>query len=190
MGPEEKPATPESAEPVIENGLYILGSASFAGAVGKGDTFIKFYAPWCGHCQKLAPAWDELAKRFEKDERVKIAKVDCTQHQSVCQEHEVKGYPTLAYFRNGRKVETYKGARTLAELTDFVNTEKGEAGKEAAEDGKVPEPKAPSPVAKLEKDNFEAETKSGVALSNSSLLGVDIVRGWHLLGRNWLRNIK
>ena len=66
-------------------------------------------------------------------------------------------------FRNGRKVETYKGARTLAELTDFVNTEKGEAGKDAVEDGKVPEPKAPSPVVKLEKDNFEAETKSGVA---------------------------
>jgi len=161
--PEEKPATPESTEPVVENGLYILGSASFSGVVGKGDTFIKFYAPWCGHCQKLAPAWDELAKKFEKDEQVKIAKVDCTQHQSVCQEHEVRGYPTLAYFRNGRKVETYKGARTLAELTDFVNTEKGEAGKDAVEDGKVPEPKAAPVVAKLDKDNFEAETKSGVA---------------------------
>merc|ERR1712058_19419 len=88
---------------------------------------------------------------------------DCTQHQSICQEHEVRGYPTLAYFRNGRKVETYKGARTLDELTDFVNTEKGEAGKDAAEDGKVPEPKAPSPVVKLDKENFDAETKSGVA---------------------------
>ena len=60
-------------------------------------------------------------------------------------------------------METYKGARTLAELKDFVNTEKGEAGKDAAEDGKVPEPKAASPVIKLDKDNFEAETKSGVA---------------------------
>ena len=96
---EEMPATPESTELVIENGLYILDSASFAGVVGKGDTFIKFYAPWCGHCQKLAPAWEELAKKFEKDEQVKIAKVDFTQHQSVCQEHEVKGHPTLAYFR-------------------------------------------------------------------------------------------
>merc|ERR1719443_2724148 len=135
--PEEKPATPESAEPVIENGLYILGGASFAGAVGKGDTFIKFYAPWCGHCQKLAPTWDELAKSYEKDGQVKIAKVDCTQHQSVCQEHEVRGYPTLAYFRNGRKVEPYKGARTLSELKDFVETTKEQAGAggEAAEDG-------------------------------------------------------
>jgi len=161
--PDEKPAIPESAEPVVENGLYILSSASFSGVVSKGDTFIKFYAPWCGHCQKLAPAWDELAKGFESDSQVKIAKVDCTQHQAVCQEHEIKGYPTLAYFRNGAKMETYKGARTLAELKDFVNTEKAESGKDAAEDGKVPEPKAPSPVVKLDKDNFEAETKSGVA---------------------------
>ena len=65
----------------------------------KGYTFIKFYAPWCGHCQKLAPTWDELAKKFEKDETVKVAKLDCTQAQSVCQENDVKGYPTLAYFR-------------------------------------------------------------------------------------------
>jgi len=161
--PDEKPATPESVEPVIEEGLYILSAASFPSAVAKGDTFIKFYAPWCGHCQKLAPAWDKLAKSFEKDEQVKIAKVDCTQHQSICQEHEVRGYPTLAYFRNGQKVETYKGARTLAELTDFVNTEKGEASKDAADDGKVPEPKPASPVVRLDKENFETLTKTGVA---------------------------
>jgi len=131
--------------------------------VAKGDTFIKFYAPWCGHCQKLAPAWEELAKAFEKDEQVKIAKVDCTQHQSVCQEHEIKGYPTLAYFRAGSKMETYKGARTLTELKEFVSTTKGEAGKAASEDGKVPEQEKPSAVAKLGKDNFAASTKTGVA---------------------------
>ena len=85
--------------PLIENGLYILGSASFSGVVGKGDTFIKFYAPWCGHCQKLAPVWDELAANFKEDKVAKVGKVDCTQHQAICQQHEVRGYPTLAYFR-------------------------------------------------------------------------------------------
>ena len=97
--PEEKPAAPAAAEPVVENGLYILSSSSFSEVVGKGDTFIKFYAPWCGHCQKLAPAWEELAAGLKADKDVKIAKVDCTQHQAVCQEHEVRGYPTLLYFR-------------------------------------------------------------------------------------------
>merc|ERR1712083_1021330 len=128
----EKPATPESAEPVIESGLYILGSASFAGAVGKGDTFIKFYAPWCGHCQKLAPTWDELAKKFESEEKVKIAKLDCTQAQSVCQENEVRGYPTLQYIRNGKLVEAYKGGRDLASLKEFISEMSGSEGKEAA----------------------------------------------------------
>lgn len=161
--PEEAAAkATESAEAKVEAGLYILSEASFPATVAKGDTFIKFYAPWCGHCQKLAPAWEELAKAFEKDEQVKIAKVDCTQHQSVCQEYEIKGYPTLAYFRAGRKVETYKGARTLSELKEFVTTTKGEAGKAEVEDGKVPDAKIPE-VANLGKDNFDSATKTGVA---------------------------
>merc|ERR1712111_181106 len=104
---------------------------SFTKTVAEGDTFIKFYAPWCGHCQKPAPTWDELAKKFESEEKVKIAKLDCTQAQSVCQENEVKGYPTLSYFRNGRKVENYKGARNMDDLADFVNTNKEQAGPRA-----------------------------------------------------------
>ena len=87
------------AEATIENGLHILTEGSFTKTVSSRDTFIKFYAPWCGHCQKLAPTWDELAKKFEEDETVKVAKLDCTNAESVCQENDIKGYPTLAYFR-------------------------------------------------------------------------------------------
>jgi len=164
--PEEEVKEKESAEATVENGLYILGSASFASVIAAGDTFVKFYAPWCGHCQKLAPTWEELAKVFEKDEVVKVAKVDCTQHQAVCQEQDVRGYPTLHYFRKGRKLETYKGARTLADLKDFVTTNKDAADKPAAasEDGKVPTPvDVVAKVVKLTKDNFAEKIKSGVA---------------------------
>ena len=43
--------------------------------------------------------WDELAKKFEMDTKVKIAKLDFIQARDVCQENEVRGFPTLAYFR-------------------------------------------------------------------------------------------
>jgi len=162
---EEKPAAAETAEAKVEGGLHILSEGSFAGTVATGDTFVKFYAPWCGHCQKLVPVWDELAKKFESDTKVKIAKLDCTQAQSVCQENEVRGYPTLAYFRNGRKVEAYKGARNVQDLQDFVNTNKNLPDAAATDDGKVPEPpkQAATPVVRLDKDNFEEKTKTGVA---------------------------
>ena len=123
-----------SEEATVDKGLYVLSERSFAGHVSKKDTFVKFYAPWCGHCQvlllcflfpsrdacpnlmnismqKLAPVWDELAADFEKDGGVTIAKLDCTTASALCQEHGVRGYPTLSFFRNGKKAEDYKGAR-------------------------------------------------------------------------------
>ena len=50
----------------------------------------------CGHCSRLAPAWEQLAEEFNKDEssQVKIAKVDCTTDTSLCSDHDVTGYPT------------------------------------------------------------------------------------------------
>ena len=70
--------------------------------------------------------------------------------------------------RNGRKIETYKGARNINDLTDFVNTNKDQAtGEGATDDGKVPDKKdAPveeKAVVTLTKDNFEEKTKTGVA---------------------------
>eukprot|EP00088_Acartia_fossae_P068785 TRINITY_DN879_c1_g1_i10.p1 TRINITY_DN879_c1_g1~~TRINITY_DN879_c1_g1_i10.p1 ORF type:complete len:406 (-),score=166.65 TRINITY_DN879_c1_g1_i10:400-1617(-) len=154
----EKPA---SAEAEVKDGLSILTAASFEKAVSTGDSFVKFYAPWCGHCIKLAPTWDSLAKEFEADDRVKIAKIDCTAHQSVCQENEVRGYPTLAYFRAGKKVEAYKGGRGLDDLKGFVSAQLGTGAGDAAAT-KEKEPEKPSAVAKLDKDSFKAGVEKGV----------------------------
>ena len=60
--------------------------------------FVKFYAPWCGHCQRLAPTWSEFNRLH--GEEVNVARVDCTSDggQALCSKMEVRGYPTLLYF--------------------------------------------------------------------------------------------
>src|SRR5699024_10424728 len=57
------------------------------------DTLIEFYAPWCGHCKKLAPVYDDLGEKM-KGEDVAIVKMDATAND-VPSTFDVRGFPTL-----------------------------------------------------------------------------------------------
>merc|ERR1712189_159752 len=85
----------------------------------RGDlTFVKFFAPWCGHCRSLAPTWDLLSTKFAG--KVKIAEVDCTQSQSLCKRYRIDGYPTLILFKDGKPIHEYQGGRDIKTLTNFI----------------------------------------------------------------------
>jgi protein disulfide-isomerase A1 len=56
------------------------------------DTLVMYYAPWCGHCKKLAPVWKELAKEMQGSDVV-IAKMDSTENE--LKDLKIKGFPTL-----------------------------------------------------------------------------------------------
>jgi len=159
---EEEEIASEPEEAVAEKGLYVLTEKSFKTHIAKGDTFVKFYAPWCGHCKNLAPTWDELAQKVDADKSTKatIAKVDCTKAQTLCQDNGVKGYPTLAYFRKGEKVESYRGGRSLKDLSDFVASmsggDKTQKKEEVTEDAK-------DSVTVLDNSNFADTIAKGVS---------------------------
>jgi len=77
---------------------------------------IEFYAPWCGHCKKLAPTYDELGDKMAAEE-VEIVKMDATAND-VPPQFNVRGFPTLFWLpKNTKTPKSYEGGR---ELDDFV----------------------------------------------------------------------
>lgn len=104
-----------------EVGLVHLDDKSFPSFIEKnGVHFVKFFAPWCGHCQKLAPTWEELATYYKSNSLVHISKIDCTQNTVTCGKYGVKGYPTLLLFEGGEPIDKYKGGRGLDALIQYV----------------------------------------------------------------------
>lgn len=84
------------------------------------DVLVKFYAPWCGHCKKLVPIWDELAEAFKAHPSVVIAKFDATVNEA--EGVQIKGYPTLTFYpRDNKKGITYEGERDLESLKKWLN---------------------------------------------------------------------
>ncbi|KAL8429353.1 hypothetical protein Efla_001191 [Eimeria flavescens] len=82
-----------------------------------GDWFVKFYAPWCGHCRKMAPAWEELATKLKG--QINVAHLDATANPQVARRFSIRGFPSLLFLKDGQMYE-YKGARTVDGMYAFA----------------------------------------------------------------------
>lgn len=85
--------------------------------------FVKIYAPWCPHCQKMADDWMALAKHFADDPNVIVAEMDGTKNEA--QDLVIEGFPTLRMYTEGqsgeREVLDYDGPRDLAKMKEYVH---------------------------------------------------------------------
>lgn len=156
---EEEHTTNSIPEPTL--GLLELTEDNFEKHIATGKHFVKFYAPWCGHCQKLAPVWEQLAQSLEFETDISIAKLDCTQYRSICNQFDIKGYPTLLWLEDGKKVDKYQGQRTHEDLKLYVNKMLGSANAEVKE--KKPETVSSSMVMVLSGDDFQHGVEEGIA---------------------------
>lgn len=83
------------------------------------DVLIEQYAPWCGHCKKLGPVLDELAKDLAGVETLVIAKMDATGNDAPV-EYKAKGFPTMHFFPAGKSEGiAYEGGRTKEDFIKF-----------------------------------------------------------------------
>ena len=84
------------------------------------DVLVKYYAPWCGHCKKLAPVWDELGEHYKDNKDLVIAKFDATANEA--EGVEIRGYPTLKFYpKDNKEGVDYDGERDLDSFKKWLS---------------------------------------------------------------------
>jgi len=111
----------------VPSRVVSLTESSFVQYVNPGvNALVKFFAPWCGHCKRMAPDYEKLALAYANEPDVVIAEVDCTEQPEVCNAHGVSGYPTLKWFARGsNEPSTYESGRDLEAFVEFINENAG-----------------------------------------------------------------
>ncbi|CAL9780602.1 unnamed protein product [Musa acuminata subsp. burmannicoides] len=114
-----------NAVPTIdETDVVVLTDGNFSDFLEKHrHVMVEFYAPWCGHCQALAPEYAAAATAL-RGEDVVLAKVDATEENELAQRFEVQGFPTVLFFVDGVHRD-YPGQRSRDAIVTWIKKKIG-----------------------------------------------------------------
>uniref|UniRef100_A0A8C8R4S2 Protein disulfide-isomerase A4 n=1 Tax=Pelusios castaneus TaxID=367368 RepID=A0A8C8R4S2_9SAUR len=109
----------------------VLTKENFDEMVNDADIIlVEFYAPWCGHCKRLAPEYEKAAQELSKrTPPIPLAKVDATAETDLAKKFDVSGYPTLKIFRKGKPFD-YNGPREKYGIVDYMIEQAGPPSKQ------------------------------------------------------------
>jgi len=117
----DQPVCGRCKKPLFTQQPTELTSTTFTRQISRNDipVLVDFWAPWCGPCKMMAPAFVQAAKQLEP--QVRLAKVNTEIEQTLAGQYNIRSIPTLVLFKNGKEVARQAGAMAKADIIRWVN---------------------------------------------------------------------